>query len=268
MRYLRDREMPEAQEAMPEAQERSSNPPLVMTVRNPNPNDGVEINRHISDNSRIAQDELQPFVFASGMRRDLLGDPDWFASAVVRYMQTILEGNTTLESVRERLTAGQLQNIVRSILSGLGYEVDLHHEQGQEDHWTEIRAWSPGGSGEIPDIQAEAAIYQDPIMARSGDVTPVGERSRIPAFYPIHGEVLPGTERLLVFLTFSQGNAEESPDNALPQNLRSSSDGITWRAVSSESLGLGRERETISAQEFLENYHANITVYRVEKEGG
>jgi hypothetical protein len=201
------------------------------------------------------------------MRRDLLGDPDWFTSAIVRYLQTTLEGDTTLENVIERLTVDQLQNIVRSILSGLGYVVDLRHRQGQEDRWTEIQAWSPGGSDEIPDIQVEAVIHENPVTVKNSDAATLEGLFSVPDFYPIEGEINPGTERLLVYLTFSRGNLEQSPESESPRTMRSSIEGITWRAVSSDSLSLGRERETISAQEFLENYHANITVYRAESDG-
>ena len=259
MRYLRDREIAEAEK-------RSSNPPLVMTVRNPGNDDGVEIRRHVSGDSRITHDELKPYVFASGMRRDLLGDPDWFASSVIRHMQVILEGDTTLDNIRERLTVDHLESIIQSILSGLSYHTNLRSEQSREDRWTVINAWPKGTSGEIPDIQAEVAIAKSPISLHSGEAVPADEFSGMPSFYPIHGDLIPGTERLLVYLTFSSGGGEDSQGNGWPRILRSSSDRITWRAICSERLSMGRERETISTQEFLDNYHANITVYRAEEE--
>ena len=99
MRFLRRRELVEAEQ-------KSSRPPLVMTVRNPENGDAVEVVLRMLRDSSEGSTKPEPYVFAASIRRDLLGDPDWLASAVIRHLLCSLEGEPTLTNARQAIEHG------------------------------------------------------------------------------------------------------------------------------------------------------------------
>jgi hypothetical protein len=259
MRFLRHREVPEAEK-------KSSHPPLVMMVRNPRDEDAVEVRRHVLGDSPEGLEDAQPYVFAAGIRRDLLGDPDWIASAIMRHLRASLADEATVEMARERVTTDRLRETVKTILEGLGYVVSPYYGKDQEGAWTELRAWSRGTESEMPDIQIEFKIVEGTAVLREADRLDATQAFNPLQFYPLRGELIPRAERLLVCLAFSRGSTEESSsDEEAVGVIGSSSDSIVWRVVASESMVLGRGREIISAQEFSEPHRINVIVYRAEE---
>jgi hypothetical protein len=236
MRYLQSRDSPTAEE-------RSSRSPLVMTVRNPGPDDGIEIRTRATRESGdpSVRDERRPFVLAGGLRRDLLGDPGWFAAAIMRHLLGRLEQETTMDSVRENVTSDCVRDIVRAVLDGLGYASEARNDSG-------VTAWSPGRSRESPDIAVDAVV-----SLASGPYEVSLSRPQ-PA---------PGVEGVLVVVTVAggaDGSNADAPDVERPTGTWNG----RWRIVSTEKLPIGLGQSTKSAQEFLEDRHLVVTVYRHE----
>jgi len=148
MRFLRGGDIAEAQQE-------SFNPPLVMTVRDPRDGDQIEVRRNVISYSVKDADDQQPYAFAAGTRRDLLGDPDWFASAIMRHLSCLLTGDAALETAQQQLTIGRVQYVIRTILSGLGYRVEIHKGQANVEDGTEVRAWPQESAGEMPAVQID-----------------------------------------------------------------------------------------------------------------
>lgn len=259
MRFLRRREIAESEK-------KSSHPPLVMTVRNPKNEDAIEVRRRVLGNSHEEVDHTQPYVFAASIRRDLLGDPDWFASTIARRLLASLKGEPTLGMAQEHFTTERVQGVIETILVGLGYVASLYHREEQENGWTEIRASPEGIESEVPAIQIEVKMLGRTIRLGETNDSNAAQSSELLQFYPIRGELIPGAERLLVYLAFSRGATEESPSSE--EGLRivgSSSESTVWRMIASESMILGRGQEVVSAQEFSETDQINIMVYRAEE---
>jgi hypothetical protein len=259
MRFLRRREVAEAEK-------KSSHPPLVMTVRNPKDEDTVEVRRHILGDSPEELSDAQPCVFAASIRRDLLGDPDWFASAIERHLLASLEGEATVQKAQEHFTTDSVQEVIETILGGLGYVSSLYREEDQEGDFTEIRAWHRGAESEVPALQIEIKVVGRVSTPReAGDPDSVQPFAHL-QFYPIRGELIPGAERLLVYLAFSREGEEKLPNGEETFGvIGSSSESIIWRPVASESIVLGRGQRVVSAQEFSESHRLNVIVYRAEE---
>ena len=218
MRFLRRREFAEAEK-------KSSHPPLVITVRNPKNEDAIEVCRRVLSDSHEELNDAQPYVFAASIRRDLLGDPDWFASAVARHLLASLEGEATLQKAREQLTTDRVQGVIEKILGGLGYAVSHYRGENQEGSWTEIRAWLQGTEGEVPAIQIETKVVGETITLRETEWLDTVRLFDPLQFYPIRGELIPGAERLFVCLAFSRQGEEELPsDEGTAGVIGSSSD--------------------------------------------
>jgi hypothetical protein len=259
MRFLRRREFAESEK-------KSSHPPLVITVRNPKEEDVVEVRRRVLSDARKGLDDVQPYVFAASIRRDLLGDPDWFASAIARHLLASLEGEATLQMARKQLTADRVQGVIEKILTGLGYLVSHYSGEDREGGWTEVRAWQQGTEGEVPAIQIEAKVVGETITLREVEGLEGVQPFDPLQFYPIRGELIPGAERLFMCLAFSRGGAEEvSRDQRTAGVIGSSSESTVWRAIASESMVLSRGQEVVSAQEFSEIHRINVIVYRAEE---
>jgi hypothetical protein len=261
IRYLRNREIPAGEK-------RSSDPPLVMTVRNPGPRDGVEISRYLTGLAGSEPAESQPYVFAAGLRADLLEDPDWLASAVLRHLSGILGSGTSLAAAEEILPHRRVLDIIAKILSGLGYETRLSADQARESP-AEVLAWPLGDTD--ADTDARAAIQVGVTMANRARY----RLDRGQWVYPLRGELDPATERLLVSVALAAGRTDfDWADDGGPGHARSpafidpSSDVATWRPVSSATGGLSYERELISDEEFRLNYHIDVGVYRAEPTPG
>lgn len=261
IRYLRDREIPAGEK-------RSSDPPLVMTVRNPGPRDGVEISRHLTGRAGSEPAESQPYVFAAGLRADLLEDSDWLASAVVRHLSGILGSGASLAAAEEIMPHRRVLDIIAKILSGLGYEIRLSANQARERP-AEVLAWPLRDTDVGPG--ARAAIQVGVTMANRTRYRPDSERW----VYPMRGELDPATERLLVSVALAAGRTDfDWADDAGPGDARSpafidaSSDVAAWRPVSSATGGLSYERGLISDEEFRLNYHIDVGVYRAEPTPG
>jgi hypothetical protein len=126
----------------------------------------------------------------------------------------------------------------------------------------ELLAWP---TDDPDDIDAPPALR---VGVALGDLTdPPGRQEDLA--YSLHGELAPGTERLLVSVTLASGRTDfdwaDEPRGARPSVVvRSSSESAEWQPVSSATVGLGHEREIISNEEFQLNYHIDIAVYRAE----
>lgn len=248
MRYLRDREIPVGDQV------HSSTPPLVITVRNPTPRDGVEISKHVVAEDDAVLREAEPFVFAAGLRPDLLQDPDWLAAAVLRHLTGIFGTGMSRAVAREILSFDQMLRIVDTILSGLGYLT-----RGSEELTPEVLAWPLSATDGPPALRAGATV---------ADRTDLPPEAR-PWIHPVPLEPNPATEYLLVGVALEAGRTDfdwvETEDSRRQLVLiRSPSEIIEWTPVASASGSLGHERETISDEEYRLNYHVDVTVYRAD----
>lgn len=249
MRYLRGDEV--FATARPTAQ-----PPLIMTVRNPRAQDSVEVSR--TGGTGPAADIPQPFVFAAGLREDLLDNPDWLASSVLRHLTGLLGSHPSPGAAREVLTQDRVVAIVDAILSGLGYRTQRPAEPGRDERQPEVLAWPPD------DTDAPPALRVGVTVADRRDVP----REWSPS-YPVRTEPDPATEYLLVSVSLASGRTDfewsDRADDVPPSaSVRSSSESTHWLPVSSATGSLGYEGDIVSNDEFQQNIHFDVTVYRAE----
>jgi hypothetical protein len=249
MRYLRGNEV--SATARPTAR-----PPLIMTVRNPRPQDSVEVSR-AGENGTVA-DTPRPFVFAAGLREDLLDNPDWLASSVLRHLTGILGSHASPGMAREVLTHGRVIAIVDAILSGLGYRSQHSAESVRDENQAEVLAWAPDDTDAPPALR---------IGVTAADRTDVPRQWR--PSYQMCGEPDPATEYLLVSVSLAAGRtdfewSDRVDDAPMSANVHSSSESMQWLPVSSATGTLGYEHEIISNDEFQRNYHFDVAVYRAE----
>jgi hypothetical protein len=234
----------------------TASPPLIMTVRNPSPQDSVEVNR--VGGGGTAADTPLPFVFAAGLREDLLDNPDWLASSVLRHLSGILGSHASPGMAREVLTHARVIAIMDAILSGLGYRTQRSAEWSRDESQAEVLAWPPD------DTDAPTTLRVGVTVADQTDAPRPWRPS-----YPVRGEPDPATEYLLVSVSLAAGRtdyewsdrAEEVPRSA---NVRSLSESTQWLPVSSATASLGYERDIVSNDEFQRNYHFDVAVYRAE----
>ncbi len=261
MRFLRGEESVDAEES-------SSTPPLVMRVRNPKDDDAVEVRRHILPGSGGTMDAAQPYVFAEAIRRDLIGDPDWFASAVARHLLGSLEGEATFRTAREHLTTDRVQQTIVTILDGLGYVTSLHRGEDREGEWMEVRAFTSETEGEVPAIRIGVKVVERTAIP---DYTDGLDYTHGVKPSPIRGAFIPGAEHLVVSVALS-GGSEIEPSGGETERTAAmtdpSSESTVWRAVASESVPLAHEQAVVTAQEFSEGRHIDVVVYRAEDFSG
>jgi hypothetical protein len=249
MRYLRGNEV--FATAQPTA-----SPPLVMTVRNPRPQDSVEVSRE--GGSGMATDSPRPFIFAAGLREDLLDNPDWLASSVLRHLTGILGSQPSPEAAREVLTDGRVAAIIDAILSGLGYRTQRPDESGRDESRAEVIAWPPDNADAPPSLRIGVTVADQTDVPRGWHLS-----------YPVRGEPDPATEYLLVSVSLATGRTDfewsDRMDDVVPSaSVRSSSESMQWLPVSSATGSLGYERDIVSNDEFQRNYHYDVAVYRAE----
>lgn len=249
MRYLRG-------SAVVAAAQPTASPPLIMTVRNPRPQDSVEVS--LVGETGTAADAPRPFVFAAGLREDLLDNPDWLASSVLRHLTGVLGSRVSPGMAREVLTHARVLEIIEAILSGLGYHTRRSAESVRGESHAEVLAWPPD------DRDAPSALRIGVIVADRTDAPRQWQPS-----YPVRGEPDPSTEYLLVSVSLATGRTDfewsDSVDDVRPfAEVRSSSESTQWVSVSSAAGSLGYEREIVSNDEFQRNYHFDVAVYRAE----
>lgn len=249
MRYLRDNEA--VATAPPTA-----SPPLIMTVRNPLPEDSVEVSR--MGGSGTAADTPQPFVFTAGLREDLLDNPDWLASSVLRHLTGILGSHPSPGMAREVLTQARLLAIIDAILSGLGYRTWRSAESVRDESQAEVLAWPPGDSDAPPALRIGVTVADRTDVPRQWQPS-----------YPADDEPDPATEYLLVSVSLAAGRTDfewsDQVDDVPPSfDVRSSSESTRWLSVSLVTGSLGYERDIVSNDEFQLNYHFDVAVYRAE----
>ncbi len=92
------------------------------------------------------------------MRRDLLEDPDWLASAVLRHFSAIVGPGTSLNIAREKLTPTQVLQVIEAILSGLGYRTSQRGGQARDEGEMAIMAWPPVATDDLPAVQVEVNV--------------------------------------------------------------------------------------------------------------
>jgi hypothetical protein len=252
MQYLRGREIPTG-EAL-----RSGTPPLVLTVRDPSSRDGIEISKHAIAGDEAVLSEPEPFVFAAGLRPDLLGDPDWLAAAVLRHLTGLFGADMNPATAREVPSPGQVLQIVGVVLAGLGYRI-----RQAQDREPEMLAWPLNREEGPPALRAGV------IVADRTDLRPDAR----PLVYPAPVEPDPATEHLLAAITLEAGRTdfdwadEEDVRWRRPPAVRSSSEVTEWTPVASASGALGPGHEVISVADYRLNYHVGVAIYRAEPSG-
>jgi hypothetical protein len=253
MNYLRNGEVSQASKL-------SSTPPLVMTVRNPGSDDTIEIRR--STRSALDGEQMHPYVFGFSIRRDLLGDPDWFALAVLRHIQRALVERNTATAAKALITRHYLLEVMDTILTGLGYDVSRQSEADRESAWPSLVARSEVAEGAEPDLQLDVRII-DRIAGPDNSRTRQGWNALEPL--PQRNELTEGTERLLVFLAFSEVRRLENMETRSdPETLGLPAEFSGWRAVATENITLGVGQEILSAEEFNTLHLLNVVIYRLE----
>ncbi|HEX8072821.1 MAG TPA: hypothetical protein VF546_22940 [Pyrinomonadaceae bacterium] len=236
----------------------SFSPPLTLTMRDPQAGDTVQVSRRLLGPLPEQQaEETYPYVFATGLRRDLLGDSDWFAAAVARHIRTLLGANTSAGRARECLNEDRLLEVLATILQGLGYSVERRAGEGTP----EIMAWQKHNETGAPEVQIGVQLMdarrelteQDETLARPSVDPPTRAESGV------------GTEHLLVRVSFSQENKVGSFEDELDERRteRSSVAG-PWQVLASQRLSLEPEEETVWAETFATTYHLDIIVYRLD----
>jgi hypothetical protein len=249
MRYLRGDEV--VATARPTAR-----PPLIMTVRNPRSQDSVEVSR--VGGTGTAAGTPQPFVFAAGLREDLLDNPDWLASSVLRHLTGILGSQVSPGMAREVLSHARMLAITKSILSGLGYRAQVPADSARDEDQAEVFASLPDATDAPPAVRIGVTVADQTDAPRPWQLS-----------YPVRGEPDPATEYLLVSVCLAAGRTDfdwsDRTDDVPPSgNVRSSSESTQWQPVSSATGSLGYERDIVSNDEFQRNYHFDVTVYRAE----
>lgn len=249
MRYLR------ANEVIATARP-TEHPPLIMTLRDPRPQDSVEVSR--VGGSSSAADIPRSFVFAAGLREDLLGNPDWLTSGILRHLKGILGSDVSPRMAREVLTQARVLAIIDAILSGLGYRTQRSAELARDEGQAEVLAWPPESTDAPPAVRIGVTV---------------ADRTDLPGqwrpSYPVYSEPDPATEYLLVSVSLAAGRTDfEWSDRVddVPRftNVHSSSESTQWLPVSSTTGNLGYESDIVSNDEFQRNYHFDVAVYRAE----
>lgn len=149
--------------------------------------------------------------------------------------------------------------IVNLILSGLGYRTRSIQEETPQPAEL-IRAWPVTASDkEVPALEAQAVLTHE-VRSRSSDAQ---------ESYPLGRAIHPGIEQLLVAVSFSAGRTDfnwgdNAEDDEPPPTIRSSSDEVTWRPVAGASAPFGQQGELMSGEEFHENYHVDVRIFRAE----
>ena len=253
MRYLREDETVETEQ-------QSSSPPILLTVRNPALNDSVEISRSAPAESRGEEEETQSYVLGIDIRRELVGDPDWLALAIMRHIKNRLEGGNTLTAARSLLTDARVLEILGSILTGLGYEIARRPAESRDETPTEVIAGGAGVNDNDPELSVAVRIIDRTTGLKEGrgrEGGASGEDSPAPSELPV------GTERLAVCVILSERDASEFPN--MPDGvdeIEPPADFRDWELVASEQMSLGWGEETVSAEEFSTSSRLQIAVYR------
>jgi hypothetical protein len=253
MRYLRGGETVEAEQ-------QSSFPPILLTVRNPSDDDAVEIRRSASAESRDEPEGTQLYVLGIDIRRDLLGDPDWLALAVLRHIKNRLERGNTLAAARSLVTDARMFDILNSILSGLGYTTARRPTGDRHDEGSEIIAGIAGVELDNPELSAVIRII-DRTSGREGQTLQSGASG---AYSPTPVETAVGTERLALCAILSERDVSELSD--MPGGVDSiipPAEFHDWKLIASEQMSLDHSEETVSAEEFSTAYHLQVAVYRL-----
>jgi len=121
-----------------------------------------------------------------------------------------------------------------------------------------VLAWPPD------DTDAPPALRVGVTVADRTDVP----REWSPS-YPVRTEPDPATEYLLVSASLASGRTDfewsDRADDVPPSaSVRSSSESTHWLPVSSATGSLGYEGDIVSSDEFQQNIHFDVTVYRAE----
>lgn len=237
--------------------EKSTRPPLTMTVRDPKNEDSIEINRTILADlpSRV---EMYPYVFAASIRRDLLGDPDWFARAIVRHIKKTL-GESVIGDAKDMVTVDDILAAASNILRGLGYVVSHRSGENEEgESWSGVVAKSQEIESDGFDLQMEAQV----IDRTSWREEPDNLAAVFEQFLSHRNGVTEATERLLACLVFSREDTGEILDEYEAYEIAAVPEG--WRIVSSDGITLGLGQDIVSAEELAQANHMSVVVYRLE----
>ena len=210
--------------------------------------------------SGTAADTPRPFVFAAGLREDLLDNPDWLASSVLRHLTGALGSHVSPGMAREVLTRARVLEIIDAILSGLGYHTRLSAESVHDENGAEVLAWPPDNRDAPPALRIGATVADRTDAPRQWQPS-----------YPVRGEPDPATEYLLVSVSLAAGRTDyewsDRVDDVPPSTeVRSSSESTRWVPVASATGSAGlRAQNCLPNDEFQRNYHFDVAVYRAER---
>jgi hypothetical protein len=240
------------------AEKKSSVPPLVIAVRNPRENDAVEIRSDIASKFPNEVEVSHPYVLGTGLRRDLLGDPDWFAVAIIRHIRKEMGENSSFDRAKASITNAYVSEIISTILEGLGYSTT--QEAGEDGPSVLARAQSIDEGL----TQIRIAIRVIDLTRNTEEKTRRFENRALKSFQVSDGKLATETELLgvcLSFLTVDIAEVERSDEVSPVLEFED------WKPISSESLPLGRGEETVSAEGFNMSCNLNVTIYRSEHDG-
>jgi hypothetical protein len=241
----------------------SSVPPLVFTVRNAGTNDAIEIRRILSQESQEESEVMQPYVLGASLRRDLLGDPDWFSLAIMRHIRGSLKENDSLDEARRLISGAYLSEIIIKLLTGLGYSVTLQHEGNREGVPPDVLASAKGNAQDAPDVHVVIRVLDRTRDHKEEE--PQGDRSSARRIEDREAESASGTELLAACVVFSSsdiGDALELPHTAV--EIGAPVEFVDWQVISSENIILGRGEETVSAEQFSLTNRLWVLIYRLE----
>lgn len=235
----------------------SASPPLTLIVRDPREGDSVNVSRRLLADVPDRTEETHTFVFGSALRRDLLGDPGWFALAIARHVHTLLGENTSAGSALERVNENTLLGILRKTLRGLGYAVS----EWTEETGREITARSWENDSEWPDIRIEVHITN--LMGPDGEFAYLETAPAEPTSdIPTPEGPADRTECLLVHALFSREDRVEVIEGE-PRRVGPPRTSTHWQILASERFPLELPEEIVSAETFAMARYLDIEVYRL-----
>ena len=240
------------------AEKKSKDSPLVMTVRNPKDEDSIEIHRESLDR----KEDAFPYVFEAGVRRDLLGDPDWLSLAIARNIRKILDKSDVEQNVKDSITVDAVLKIASTILTALGFEVTHRFNKEQKEDWSEIVARSLGKEEDSPDLQMEARV----IDCTSLKEEPYDYSGMFAELLSPRDGVTEATERIFACLIFSRKGTEGlQGDEDIIDKVWPASEIHGWRAVASDRMTLELSQDIVSVEELAELIQLYIIIYQLQE---